>query len=299
MVTRDVAAAKVGQVLYTSWCEAAGKVLDDGTIARLDEDVFRLTSADPGLRWLESNAVGLEVAIEDVSESTVALALQGPASRAILQELVDIDLAGLKYFRITAAKLRESPVTISRTGYTGDLGYEIWLAAGDALGVWDALIEAGVSARDHARRNTCARRGADRGGIDAHGRGLRFRAQGVDRSADFLALRARSRVDRESRRRSTSSASRRSPREASRGPQWQFVGLEVDWDALERCYAEVGLAPQPAVRRPGARARRCTRTASRRDTRRAAAGRRSSRSPSRSRICSPAGRRPARRSRWK
>src|SRR5262245_13354034 len=121
VVTRDVGRAAVGQVLYTTWCDAAGKVLDDGTVARLDEQAFRLTSAEPNQRWLEANATGLEVELEDVSDTTAALALQGPSSRAILQDLVDIDLSTLKYFRICAAKLAKVfPVTISRTGYTGD-----------------------------------------------------------------------------------------------------------------------------------------------------------------------------------
>src|SRR5206468_11420681 len=85
MVTRDVTKAKVGQVLYTPWCDAHGKVIDDGTISRLDDQTFRLTSAEPNLRWLSMNAVGLDVAMDDVSEQTGALALQGPLSRTILQ----------------------------------------------------------------------------------------------------------------------------------------------------------------------------------------------------------------------
>ena len=125
VMTRNVGGSRVGQVLYTPWCDAAGKVLDDGTVARLDERVFRMTAAEPNLRWLEGNATGLAVAFEDVSESTAALALQGPASRQILQQLTDTDLTGLRYFGIAAARLREFGVTISRTGYTGDLGYEI------------------------------------------------------------------------------------------------------------------------------------------------------------------------------
>ena len=78
VVTRDVARSQVGQVLYTPWCDAAGKVLDDGTVARLDETVFRMTSAEPSLRWLETNAVGLDVKVEDVSEAIAALSIQGP-----------------------------------------------------------------------------------------------------------------------------------------------------------------------------------------------------------------------------
>ncbi|MGH7471602.1 MAG: aminomethyl transferase family protein, partial [Longimicrobiales bacterium] len=124
MVTRDVTKCRVGQVLYTPWCDAAGKVIDDGTISRLDEQTFRLTSADSSLRWLTMNAVGLQVRIEDVSERTAALALQGPLSRAILQQVSPADFSALSFFRLTQTTIGEIPVTISRTGYTGDLGYE-------------------------------------------------------------------------------------------------------------------------------------------------------------------------------
>src|SRR5262245_10589065 len=92
MITRDLTKLAVGQVYYTPWCDAAGKVIDDGTISRLDERLYRLTSADSSLRWLHLNASGLEVAIEDVSESIGTLALQGPLSRAILQQASSADL---------------------------------------------------------------------------------------------------------------------------------------------------------------------------------------------------------------
>src|SRR3954470_4054280 len=127
MVTRDVTKCEVGQVLYTPWCDARGKVIDDGTVSRLAESTFRLTSAEPNLRWLSMNAVGLDVTIDDVSESTAALALQGPLSRTILEQLSPADLRALKYFRLVHTTLRDVPVTISRTGYTGDLGFEIWV----------------------------------------------------------------------------------------------------------------------------------------------------------------------------
>ncbi|MCA1480972.1 aminomethyl transferase family protein, partial [Bradyrhizobium sp. NBAIM08] len=122
VVTRDVSRSSVGQVLYTCWCDAAGKVLDDGTISRLDEQRFRMTSAEPNLRWLQDNAGGLQVEIEDVSERIAALALQGPSSRAILSTAAESALDSLRYFRITPATIRGVPVEISRTGYTGDLG---------------------------------------------------------------------------------------------------------------------------------------------------------------------------------
>src|SRR5687767_671417 len=131
VVTRDVLRAQVGQVLYTPWCDAAGKVVDDGTVARLDDATFRMTSAEPSLRWLEANAVGLDVTIEDVSEPIAALSLQGPQSAAILKELGDIP--ALQYFRLARTQLRGIAVEVSRTGYTGDLGFELWVSAEDAL----------------------------------------------------------------------------------------------------------------------------------------------------------------------
>src|SRR5258707_950602 len=132
VVTRDVGKAKVGQVLYTPWCDPEGKVIDDGTISVLGEGRYRMTAADPNLRWLHLNAAGLDVAIAEVSEQTAALSLQGPNARAILENASQQGLASLKYFHHTEAKIRGIPVTISRTGYTGDLGYEIWLDAARA-----------------------------------------------------------------------------------------------------------------------------------------------------------------------
>ena len=99
VVTRSIQELKVGQVAYTPWCDAAGKVLDDGTVARLDETTFRMTAAEPNLRWLQDNAAGLDVTIKDVSDSIAALSLQGPASRTILGDLE------LKYFRLARAEI--------------------------------------------------------------------------------------------------------------------------------------------------------------------------------------------------
>ena len=134
----------VGQVVYTPWCDERGKVIDDGTVSRLAANTYRWTAADPSLRWFTQNATGMDVEIEDISEKVAALALQGPTSGRLLKSLVtgaEIEL--LKYFRVTSANIAGVPVDISRTGYTGDLGYEVWVAADDALKVWDALIEAG------------------------------------------------------------------------------------------------------------------------------------------------------------
>src|SRR5712692_976960 len=144
VITRDLRKVSVGQVIYTPWCDEFGKVIDDGTVSRLDENIYRWTAADPSLRWFTQNAVGLEARIEDISESVAALALQGPTSARLLKTVAeDCDIANLKYFRVTTGKIASVPVEISRTGYTGDLGYEIWVEADRALNVWDALIEGG------------------------------------------------------------------------------------------------------------------------------------------------------------
>lgn len=243
VMTRDIARAAVQQVLYTPWCDAAGKVLDDGTIARLDEETFRVTSADPNLRWLEANAVGLDVAIEDASESTAALALQGPASRQILQQLTDTNLTDLKYFRITAARLREFRVTISRTGYTGDLGFEIWMDAAHALPLWDALIEAGtpygITAAGMLALDV-ARLEAGLMLIDVDYVPARKALIEAQTSSPF-ELDLGWTVSLEKERFVGKSAL---AQEARRGVEWRFVGLELEWDALERLYTEVGLAPR-------------------------------------------------------
>src|SRR6202521_831047 len=144
IITRDMRKVSVGQVIYTPWCDEHGKVIDDGTVSRLEENVYRWTAADPSLRWFTQNAVGLEVQIEDISESVAALALQGPTSARLLKVVAeDADIANLKYFRVTPARIAGVPVEISRTGYTGDLGYEIWVASEQAIMVWDALVAAG------------------------------------------------------------------------------------------------------------------------------------------------------------
>jgi aminomethyltransferase len=203
-----------------------------------------MTAAEPNLRWLQDNAHGLEVAIEDVSESMVALSLQGPASRAILG---DIDL---KYFRIAETKIASIPVTVSRTGYTGDLGYELWAERKSALNLWDALIAAGTPhgimpagmlALDVARLEAGLML------IDVDYVPARKALIDGQTSSPFeldlgwtVNLKKERFVGREAL-----------VAEAAREPQWRFVGIEIDWDSLERLHSEVGLAtrlPQTAWR---------------------------------------------------
>jgi len=243
VVTRDVLRMPIGRVLYTPWCDGAGKVLDDGTVARLGERTFRLTAADPSVRWLEDNALGLEVSIEDASDSTAALALQGPNSRAILQHACDVDVSKLQYFGVMAARLRGIPVTISRTGYTGDLGYEVWLDASRALDAWDALIEAGTPygvmpagmlALDVARIEAGLML------IDVDYVPARKALIDSQKSSPFelgLGWAVELRKERFVGRNALVA-------EAKRAPQWQFMGLEVDWTSFEALYRRLGLAPQ-------------------------------------------------------
>src|SRR2546421_10367511 len=143
VIARDIKQVAAGQVIYCCWCDERGKVIDDGTVTRLGENTYRWTAADPNLRWFRQNSLGMEVEIEDVSEKVAALALQGPTSAWLLAQVADADIKNLKYFRVTRGSIAGVPVDISRTGYTGDLGYEIWIPWSDAVKVWDALMEGG------------------------------------------------------------------------------------------------------------------------------------------------------------
>jgi glycine cleavage system T protein (aminomethyltransferase) len=243
MITRDVTKLKPGQVYYTPWCDAAGKVVDDGTLSRLDEGTYRLTSADSSLRWIHLNAAGMEVGIDDVSDTVATLALQGPLSRAILSQLSPLPLSDLKYFRVARTTVRDIPVTVSRTGYTGDLGYEIWVGAADALPLWDALMEAGrpygitpagVWALDLARIEA----GLIMLDVDYH-------------SAHHALIESRKSSPFEinlgwavSAAKGPFNGRRALAAERERGAAWGFVGLEIDWTSFERLFAAHRLPPQ-------------------------------------------------------
>jgi aminomethyltransferase len=247
MVTRDVTKCRVGQVMYTPWCDARGKVIDDGTVSRLGESRYRLTSAEPNLRWLSLSAAGMDVTIEDVSERTAALALQGPLSRAVLEQASGHELGGLRYFRLQETTVRGIPVTISRTGYTGDLGFELWVDAGRAVPLWDALIEAGtpygiapagIWALDLARIEA----GLVMLDVDYYSA---HHAQIEAQKSSPLELGLEWTVSRD---KGPFTGRRALKAERARGPEWGLAGLAVDWASLEVLYARVGLPPQlPAV----------------------------------------------------
>jgi len=243
VITRDAAKCTVGQALYTCLCEDDGAVIQDGTVFRLDENHFRFHLADPSLRWLTLNARGMEVSIQEVSEQVAALALQGPQALKILQRVVDVDLTQLKFFRLASGKVFDNPVIISRTGYTGDLGYELWFGAEHALRIWDVLIEqgldfgikpAGILALDVARLEAgfilleVDYIGAEKAVIETQ----RFSPFEIGlgwtvdlRKDHFVGAQALRRAD-------------------PQGPARQIVGLEISLLDYEYLYQQAGLAPQ-------------------------------------------------------
>jgi len=243
ITTRDARKMAVGQVAYTHWCDGEGKVIDDGTVSRLAEDAFRWTAAEPSLRWIRENSFGLAVTVEDITDTTAAVALQGPTSRAILAEVAEGDVAGLKYFRVMRSKIAGIPVDISRTGYTGDLGYEVWVDAGRAEALWDALMEAGrpyditptgLLALDVARIEA----GLILADVDYVG-AKKALIPSQKYSPFEIGLGRLVNLDKEPH---IGQAALR--REAKAGSPRRLVGLDVDWNDVERLYEEAGLAPQ-------------------------------------------------------
>jgi aminomethyltransferase len=246
LITRDVSKMAVGQVFYTPWCDEHGKVIDDGTVSRLGEQTFRWTAADPSLRWFRQNAEGLKVEIEEISEQVAALALQGPTTAALLRSVTDTDIQGLKYFRVTSGTIAGVPVDISRTGYTGDLGYEIWMPARRAVEVWDALMSAGrpfdikpagMLALDVARIEAGLLL------IEVDFFSSRRAMIPLQKYSPYEMGLGRL-VDLEKARFIGQRALRE---EHARGPARQIVGLEIDWTEVEGIYDKAGLAPAVAT----------------------------------------------------
>jgi aminomethyltransferase len=243
IIARDINKVDVDQVIYCCWCDQEGKIIDDGTITRLEENRYRWTAADPNLRWLRQNSVGLDVQIEEITEQIAALALQGPTSGKLLKSIAEADITNLKYFRKTSGLIGGVPVDISRTGYTGDLGYEIWIPWHDAVKVWDALMKAGR-------------------GFDIHPTGML--ALDVARIEAGLIL---ADVDYISSKKALIASQKYTPaevglgklvhyekenfigrqallKEKQTGPRRLLMGLEIDWNEVEALFDRMGMAPQ-------------------------------------------------------
>ena len=250
MMVRDISRLPVGRVAYSCWCDDRGKVIDDGTVSRLAADHYRLTAADPSGHWLRTVGEDYGVSIVDSSRQLAALALQGPNSRKILRQCSDLDLDRFRFFGVKPALVAGLDVWVSRTGYTGDLGYEIWVDRGRALTLWDALMTAGAA-------YGIAPTGLD--ALDMARIEAGFVMLGVDYfSASKMVLESRKSTPYEiglgwtvelEREPFVGQAALR--REHSQGSASRLIGLETSWKDLEKLYDSYGLSAQlpPAVSR--------------------------------------------------
>ncbi len=243
VMARDAQKLKIGQVCYGCWCDESGKLIDDGTVWRLGESSFRLTAAEPSLAWLSTYAPGYDVQIEDSTDRIAVVSLQGPTSLGILQKTCDADLCDLKFFRLRETAIDGFNAVVTRTGYTGDLGYEIWVDNEHAVPLWDALIAngrefgiqpAGLDALDMCR-------------VEAG-----FIMNGVDYfSANHCLIDSRKSTPFETGLGWTVHVDRAPfvgrdalQVEKRSGPKRAFVGLQIEWDSFEALYAKHGLPPE-------------------------------------------------------
>ena len=242
VITRDAAKCAVGQALYGCLCANDGAVIQDGTVFCLAENHYRFHLADPSYRWLELNARGLDMSIAEVSEQVAALALQGPNALKILQLVVDAELSRLRFFRLISGRILDIPVIVSRTGYTGDLGYELWIDANHAERIWDLLTDkgkilgikaAGMLALDVARLEAgfilleVDYIGAEKALIQSQ----RYSPYEIGLGWTVDLEKAHFIGARELRRRHPE------------GPARQIVGLEIDLEDFEYLYQQAGLPP--------------------------------------------------------
>jgi aminomethyltransferase len=246
VLARDIRICPVGHGQYTAWLDDRGYVVEDGVVFRTGNDAYLVTCAEPNLAYFESFRGRHQVAFEDVSEGSAVLAVQGPKSRDILGSLAP-QVCDLPYFGLTTVKLAGTDVMVSRTGYTGDLGYELWIPSEAALPVWDAVdraaagrgvlpfglialymarIEAGLLLLDvdfHSSRYAWT----DATKSTLVELGLQWMVKGLadDDGRSFVG---RGALERELRDRTS---------------RWKLTGLVLDWQDFDRHYDEAGLIP--------------------------------------------------------
>jgi aminomethyltransferase len=252
VLPRDAVRQRVNQVFYTPWVDEDGKMIDDGTVTRLTENSYRVTAALPCYRWFLLNATGLDVQVDDITETTAGLALQGQKSRAVLEAATGQDWSDVPYFGRRGTSIGGVPVDVTRTGYTGDLGYELWVSTDDALAMWDRLFEvgpdyglrpAGINALDVSRVE------AGLILIDAE-----YTSALNARTADHFYSPAELGLSRLIDFDKGDFVGRRAllaERERG-GPPRRLVGLDLEWAGIEAMFARHGLAPEVSamVHRP-------------------------------------------------
>jgi aminomethyltransferase len=245
VMTRDIRLCKPGRAQYTLWCDDRGFVLEDGVVFRHSDNEFFMTTAEPNLGYFRDLVGRLDVAIEDVTEDFAMLAVQGPRSREILAKVAP-EVNDLAFFGVGDAKIGSSAVTVSRTGYTGDLGFEVRVGADDALDVLDQITEAGeghgfIPFGEEALLMTRIEAGlvlinvefqSSRFAFTDHDRvtpkelGFGWMLKGID--ADDRPFIGRNAIRREL---------------ADGSSRWASVGLLVDWQAYNQLYYDAGLIP--------------------------------------------------------
>jgi aminomethyltransferase len=245
LLVRDIRSCRPGRALYSVWCDDRGFVMEDGVVFRHSATDFLLTAARPNLGWLDSHRGDLRVELEDISDEHGILAVQGPRSRTVLSTLAP-ETDGLRYFEHAQAKIADAEVTLSRTGYTGDLGYEITVPADDAVAVLDAVLEAGqghgirpfgeealmllrieaglplIDVEWHNSRTAWT----DAQRVTPSELGMGWMLRGID--DDTRPFVGRTAIQREL---------------AEHGSRWATVGLVVDWAHWDRLHRDAGLLP--------------------------------------------------------
>jgi aminomethyltransferase len=245
VLARDIATCGDGQAQYTLWCDDRGHVIEDGVVLRFHSDEFLLTSAEPNLAYFTDLVGGLKVEIRDVSAAYGSLAVQGPRSRAILSSIMP-EVETLPFFHHVSAMVGDAAVTVSRTGYTGDLGYEVWVESGEAGLVFDRILDASlgqgvIPVGQNALLMLRIEAGLVLIGVDFHS--SRFAFTDEERSTPIelgfgwmfkdIATSDRPFIGRNAIRAEM----------ADKTSRWKMVGLVVDWQDWDRRYQAGGLIP--------------------------------------------------------
>ncbi len=242
IMVRNIAKLEIGRVSYCCWCDERGKVIDDGTVMRRGEQEFFVTSADPAYSWFSRFMRGFRVILEEITDDVCGLALQGPMSRAILGNACDANLNTLKFFQTRKARGEGFDMWISRTGYTGDLGYELWVENKDALKLYDSIMAAGKNydirpAGLDALDNTRVEAGLILKDVDYYNA---LHALIDDRKSSPYEISLGWTVDL---KRGPFNGQAALQKEKEGGSKWAIVGLDISWPELEYLFNQRGLPP--------------------------------------------------------